>query len=257
MSSFLNLTLNILYKNNWSKAHQSQQRWLQNLEGFGAFFFSQKCDFSEKNNPLSHTTRLISRKSLGREGCQLSTPMLWMLPPLLVWQGRSACKQFIIQFGFPWQVSKSLGPSYSVASCGRGSPSPLPQEGLPILVPNSAPGHSLGPPVLAGKYPNEKCALHCTFSHLIPPLSEEIPLPGSSHNKAQSHCSFPPSPTQMPKSSPSRNPPCESHPSSTGDRQSCFQPHLGCYFANQTWLWQGWNWARSSVTIWVQISCHW
>lgn len=122
----------------------------------------------------------------------------------------------------------------------RGSPSPLPQAGHPTLVPNSALGHSLRQPLLAGKYPNAKCAFCSTFSHLVPPLSEEIPLPGSSqtHNNIQAipgtHGSFPPSSTQRPKSSPRMNPPCESHTSSRADRQSYFQPHLRCHFAPQT-----------------------
>lgn len=122
----------------------------------------------------------------------------------------------------------------------RGSLSLLPQAGHPTLVPNSALGHSLRQRLLAGKYPNAKCAFCCTFSHLVPPLSEEIPLPGSSqtHSNIQAipgiHGSFPLSSTQRQKSSPRMNPPCESHSSSRGDRQSCFQPHLGCHFATQT-----------------------
>ena len=119
-----------------------------------------------------------------------------------------------------------------------GEPKPSPTGRTPYFGTKFCSWTFTGTTSACSKYPNEKCALHCTFSHLISPLSEEISLPGNSqaHSMAQSLCSFPPSPTQMPKSSPRRNPPCDSHPSSTGDRQSCFQPHLGCHFANQTWL---------------------
>lgn len=71
----------------------------------------------------------------------------------------------LFPFLFPWQVSKSLGPSYSVAERTHE----LSPTGRPYFGKNPALRYSPRPSIAASKYPNAKFISCSTFSHFIPP----------------------------------------------------------------------------------------